>query len=143
MIENHVVNLELSKKLKELGINKKSLFYWIYEEKNEKWDIWFTDVHPDEDNPDNYISAYLATEIFEELPGNLYINEETVLGSHTAEYTLIRERIKGVISPYLNGVYYRNWDYIILGKFHNKEENECNALAKMIIYLIEKKLYLM
>lgn len=95
MIENHVVNLELSKRLKELGLNKPSLFYWIYDEKNEKWDLWFTDDSPDENNQYNYIAAYVATELLNELPENLYINQE---------------------------------------------ENKCDALAKMWIYLKENEL---
>lgn len=144
MIENHVVNLDLSKRLKDLGFYKTSLFYWVVDEKKDHFLVY------GKEPLDKYelalsiehiiYKAYVATELLEWLPEKLYIDEETVLGVDKKEYTLIRERIKGVISPYLNIVYYRNWDYIILGKLRNQEENECNALAKMLIYLIEKGL---
>jgi hypothetical protein len=131
-IESQVVNLELSKKLKELGVKQESLFYWsklsIQTEYrlelrqnifNQEW--IFADFS-------DYISSFTSSELFEiifqknnenlEETGYLEIIIEMVYRSGGDFYRLKNNLYEGLID----------------------ELNLCNALAKMIIHLIENKL---
>lgn len=64
MIEKHVTSPEISKKLKVLGFNKKSLFAWLYNIESEEYEAWY---YPgDEDGLSEVeCKAYLATELLE------------------------------------------------------------------------------
>lgn len=64
MLNEHVVSLELAKKLKEAGYPQESLFYW--------WDIkrdrLCSELPTGDYDKNNYISAPIASELLEELP---------------------------------------------------------------------------
>lgn len=79
MIESHVVNFELSRRLHELGVKKESIFYWrdndgfqdnesdfslVQGEKSAECAIWFC-------------SAYTASELLEMLPSILPGNRQS------------------------------------------------------------------
>lgn len=72
MNEHHVTSLELSKKLKEAGVEQKSEFYWmgivnIYGEIS--WEIHQRNDDIDFDwGAEKWLSAFLASELAEMLP---------------------------------------------------------------------------
>jgi hypothetical protein len=74
-IENHVVSLQTAKRMKSLGWDyKECLFVYDYDSRKDGYDIEFTatyDYHPTSEN----LPAPLATEIVEELPGNIVVDE--------------------------------------------------------------------
>ena len=122
MIENHVTNLELSKKLKALGFKQESEFYWqrqylsrpIYTvEKREKLEESDKKLN----TSSLRYSAYLATELGEWLP-----------------------------KFYRSGKHLYNKNQFVCEHRRQKEQQvqiantETNAIAKMLIYLAENKL---
>jgi len=76
-IEKQVASLELSKKLKELGVKQESLFWWV-ELKDDKWGIVFkTDIgfyfkngagYRYKDYGNTSFSAFTVAELGEMLP---------------------------------------------------------------------------
>lgn len=124
-IESHVTSLELSKRLKELGVKKESIFYWVKHGLNvvtceENWQLEIL-THNLRSIPDYYIPAYLASELGEILPlfSRAYnqLNIEKTDSGWNVEYSCSREFYKGFVEKYLT-----------------------NALAKMLIHLLENNL---
>jgi len=82
-LKDQVTNLELSIKLKDIGINQSSLFYWIKkkEEKDDAYGIIYVDQVEDvvEGNINDYdcYSAFIATELLEILPKDLDVDDHT------------------------------------------------------------------
>ena len=116
-IENQVVSLDLSKRLKELGFKQDSLFYWwSYEDDFEGSIKWKIDHKSRLFIDDNVISAYTVAELGEMLPA--YI-ETWKLGN------LSKDK--------------KGW-FACLDREDEKEivaETEADARAKMLIYLKE------
>ncbi len=115
-LSSQVTNLELSKKLKELGVKQGGLFSYIYykgmtcdgfELKQTGWKM----------EEQEFISAFTISELLELLPYWLDISK-----SHDKDY--------------MCRVFEKNTDT----NHHSFDENPCNALAKMLIHLIENKL---
>lgn len=48
-LEKHVCSLKLAKRLCELGIRQDTYFHWLYDEKNNSWDVCWTDYFDDEE----------------------------------------------------------------------------------------------
>ena len=131
-LENQVCSLEHAKRLEELGINKGSLF--VYEYYND--DCYSIKYYPDALIPNSLdklkiYSAFTVAELGEMLPDIITI-------PHTyAPYEL-------KIHKYAYGFYVgyhapeREEGYTVLYAFKNN--NESDARAKMLIYLIENKL---
>lgn len=136
MIEFQVTNLELSKRLKELGIKQQSLFFWE----------WFNDscygvkyfpytLVPGDANEFKIYSAFTASELSHYLPYSYQKNGT----SHYIE----------TMACILNGEYHTicesHWYEVkrdsiaICGDQFDGEGNEANARARMLIYLIENK----
>jgi len=114
--EQHVPSLELSKKLYELGVRKKSVFYWakLY---SDEYEI-VQDGELISDAPIDYYSvgkndypAYLASELGEMLP--LWCNIET----WDANFKY-------------HGYYKKEKSFF--------DDNVSNLIAKMLIWLIEQ-----
>ncbi len=136
-IEDQVCSLELAKRLKELNVKQKSLFFWVNPELtvdnvtqllNE--DERFIDHHPD-----LYFSAFTSVELSDILPGIL-----------KNEYYLTSERLS---EKHHYRTEYKHWN----GKdsfchpncfeytFPDTEaEKEADSRARMLIYLIENGL---
>ena len=124
--EDQVVSLELSKRLKELGVKQESYFFWVNPEltvdnvtqllnENER----FIDHHPD-----LYFSAFTVAELGELLPVN--INDHYFTSHRCAR--------EGWWVMYSTGVIE-----------HNKHEywakSEADARAKLLLGLIEQGIY--
>jgi len=142
-LENQVINLELSKRLKELGVKQESLWYWVEEGKWKEDRI--AGPYREKTNSGRFVlqrkdkfgtgwkhySAFTCAELGEMLP--TYLN----IGNITYILTINRWDNEN------------RWQISYLGGIANDEpafeENiddliEANARTKMLIYLKEKKL---
>lgn len=123
-IEQQVCNLELAKKLKELGVKQDSLFYYSIGPLDDSLQIGKLDHGWSE--PVENISAFTINELLEMLP----------------EFTGRELTIKRGNNYYL--VYYdKNSIGAITDNEHISDqidESLCNALAKMLCYLKENNL---
>jgi len=129
-LEQHVVSLELSKKLKELGIKQESQFYWVLSENlgNDNFYLW---DHKPTSTKQNW-SAYLATELLEILPYTVYWNDD-----EKGQFDNLKLRID-VSTGHVYSVYYTGMLWTTKGL--QIENSLPNALAKMLIYLKENNL---
>lgn len=113
-LEQQIISLELAKKLKELGIKQESLFYWSNYATGGKQNY---ELVPEEDiNPsfmEDYTSALTVAELFE-LTG-----KQTYLWKHPKDYVA---------------------EHFLTKDKQFTDVNSANALAKMLIYLLENKL---
>jgi len=128
-LESQVTSLELSKKLKELGVKQESLFYWercshfgvnnnfsiIYEPTHDLITYEFGDCHCIHSSHEYTYSAFTASELLELLP-------------------LFSGSIPNIIKTEKYTSSYFNQEI----KFN--DENLSNSLAKMLIHLTENKL---
>ena len=140
MIEKHCVSLELSKKLKELGVPQKSEFYWLRgaDPKEGIWTIVHKQIMEDViyDKRNLPTSAYLASELGEMLPNYInipYKNGKTKSPNH---FLVLK---KYPVDKHNWGIrYYRTSRSINIEK---RADTEADARAKMLIYLIENSLF--
>ena len=126
-MEKHVVNLELSKKLKELGVKQESEFYWIIGEDNGL--IYNKNLNGE---CSGIASAFLSSELGELFPGRLRLED--------ADYWFRTAKSKD--GDYFDVRYHRFSNINMHEKVLHWEqsETEANARAKMLIHLIETKL---
>jgi len=109
-IENHVVNLELSKRLKKLGVKQESEFWWVktqydgWKIQNQKGSAFLGNIMPS-------ISAFLSSELGDLFPKDYCIE--------------------------FNGDQWMCYKEIPRIEYGN---TEADARAKMLIYLIENKI---
>lgn len=116
-IENHVVSLDLSKRLKELGVPQISFFFH-----ETSYDVNHIRQYQEVKNnfhfhSDDYYSAYLATELGEWLP-------EWFDSGKISDGDFVCRFMEKHIDK----------------NHHSFAENETDARAKMLIYLIENKI---
>jgi hypothetical protein len=121
-IEDQVVSLELAQKMKELGFEQESLFYWWWDEYTEENDFIIEeyDALPTKyDYKAEKYSAYTVAELGEMLPMNCLCG---------FAYDINGKEFKVYINALLENERY----------FASK--TEADARAKMLIYLKENKL---
>ena len=125
-LEQQVVNLELSKKIEELGVKQESLFVWEYYNEN-CYGVRYRPyaVVPDFYNQYKLFSAFTASELLEMLPGSLMLQEKCT------RLFLCKSNNKFNVKYDTGYNEYYDWVW---------DENICNALAKMLIYLIEENI---
>jgi hypothetical protein len=126
MIEKNVVNLELSKKLHELGVKNKSVFYWgIGDYKSPD----LVEIAPYQNEElwtyDKMYPSYLASELMEILPS-------FILSRFAAHELNIKKLGDKFCFHYL-------YSGVQLGDSCS-DYNIANSAAKMLVYLIENKL---
>jgi hypothetical protein len=119
-LENQVCSLELAKRLKELGVKQDSLFCWTTD-----LDIEFlpTDIR----NDHVVIAAFTVAELGEMLPKEINGFFFTQIPTINNEWYLF----------YRHAFSTMNLDN---EEIYSDDENEANARAKMLIYLIENDL---
>ena len=140
-IESQVVNLELSKRLKELGVNRESQFIWICVIKTKFNFIKFRESF----EPDSEIfgafsyPSFNASELFEMLPACIDIQKEEPFNFY---WLHLQKRTASNIQYIMN---YRcdSFSPEVLQRvllIHNiYDENLCDCLAKLLIHLIENE----
>lgn len=114
-LENQVVSLELSKRLKELGVKQESLWYWGVHEvlgKSIGLNMNWGDYHATTNAVITY-SAFTVAELGEILPDGVYLFQKEYGGK---------------------SFFIREFD----GKGVWGGDTEANARAKILIHLIEK-----
>jgi len=133
-LEQQITNLELSKKLEELGVKQESLFYWgerPYGKNRKPWvpEIFGEDA-PFGEGVAKIASAFTVAELGTLLPKSIQIREEVFW---------LQIEPQGVQDGW--ACQYRNiaTKFGFVPKFF-EDKSMTNAMAKMLIYLIENKL---
>lgn len=124
-MEQHVTNLEISKKLKELGVKQESQFYWCYEWDDVESQQW---IEHNEAEDNIICSAFLASELGERLPSDIKTGN-----SHISYY---QDDRKGFTKWEISYTPERE-DRVIAVVSDNSLPN---AMGKMLIYLLESGL---
>lgn len=140
-LELQVTSLELSKRLKELGVKQESLFYWkeVMDKYNVKPDLVAHGFEKYEDKKGTYInnegdweekfySAFTVAELLEDLPAQLYREKRGA----QCPLTILKA------TPNFKGFYVEYYDLNT-----TDDGNLANALAKMLVYLLEQKLIIL
>lgn len=147
-LEQQVCSLELAKKLKDLSIKQKSLFYI-----NQDNQILFAPniFHENAVTLREYYSAFTVAELGNMLPKSIQIKtdkEEKEIFSNfrlVTERSLIIDEDKPTEFWSVNYIcdttnQFRNWIFDPLLTKAIYDKNEANVRAKMIIYLLENGL---
>lgn len=125
-LESQLVSLDLAKRLKELGVKQESLFCWSWYGSLKEHLLVYGEEHKGE------ISAFTVAELGEMLPKEL---TSKFFGKNVEfYYTQIPDNS---FTKWI--MFYRN----SMGSMNGcevEDENEANARAKMLIYLLENNL---
>lgn len=119
-LEDQVVNLELSKKLKELGVKQESLWYWVrthdcYGDGKDDYELCMTfqkEAWVESDMGKEFYSTFTCAELGEMIP----------------HFMSWRNKNEYVISVHAG-----------IGKLKIRAKTEADCRAKMLIYLKEHK----
>jgi hypothetical protein len=122
-LEDQVVSLELAKRLKELGANQESLFYWVKEDDPY---IWYNSNNYPIKTEKLYNAAYTVSELGLFLPHGLNKDGE--------DYYLFIMKLDNWHICYTR----ENGDKEPL--FWFKDDKEADARAKMLIHLLENNI---
>jgi len=122
-LEQQVCSLELAKRLKELGVKQDSVFFYIVD--SDDGYIGVRPINPTKNDGDSrkHFSAFTVAELGELLPTGI----QTYRTSRIPGYSC---RVFGPGKPKV---------WAALGH-RQRDTNEANARAKMLIYLLENKL---
>ena len=124
-LENQVCSLELAKRLQELGVKQESLFYWSYNFVGNKVKL-LKPAHGLKGYPHLYFQAYTVAELGAMLPHLIEHN------SYRLEFYKFQESYGCDYVHVQDGLAFCFAD--------NISENEADARAKMLIYLLENNL---
>ena len=130
LFSSHACSLELSKRLKELGVKQESLFYWISNLFMNKYFLSMEGGFSKEYHKDDFVSAFTASELGKMLPFEVVKNNEV---AHL-------QMIKTIDGKWAMAYIIRiDLPPLVWIKEEN-EENEANVRAKMVILLLENNL---
>jgi len=138
LLEKQVCSLQLSKRLRELGVKQESLFCYqaIKNSKHEIWPRKFNLNEFFEPSEDERMAAFTVGELGELLPKRIFITADNSKYPVTDNASLLLS--------YDQAIYPLYSDIFGLCKAihpqYEDNETEANARAKMIIYLIENGL---
>lgn len=125
---DQVVSLELSKRLKDIGIKQESLFYW-YSFDGLPWEVRYeneTCIH----KKSLLISAFTVAELGEFLPEKISPQTATGNDKYITYY-------KGQNNYHHCGLQNSKWS---ISPLFADEKNEANPRALMLIFLLQEKL---
>lgn len=148
-LEDQVVNLELAKKLKKLGVKQESLFYWINskerEEVGDRELCWINQqigqnnsITSGKEILSRIASAFTVAELFEELPKGFYLGKDSDGGYYCGCNIEFIEDINPEFCKKLDEKFY-GWLEDFAAE-ETEDENPADVLAKMLCYLIENNL---
>ncbi len=127
-LEDQVCDLEYAKKLRELGVEKESLFYWYKLNDDIDWQLVMHDKLYQIVKSNNVIPAYTVAELGALLPDCLYAHSASGI-----DRPIIMNKVDGIFSV---GILNSNRQCNPI--FADKKE--ANARVLMLIYLIENGL---
>lgn len=121
-LEHQVCNLELAKRLKDLGVKQESLFYWVQNLSSGKIGL-ITANAPADDHYDNYYSAFTVPELGEMLP--------PVLNTKRRKYE--------IFFSYWNNGWFAEYKIPSLetARISKNSWSEADARAKLLIEIIK------
>ena len=129
-LEQQVASLELSRKLKELGVEQESAFYWWWDfnYKNEPCNIDLRNHGPIlGKNENRACAAFTVAELGELLPEKISTGFDSLQIHKNGSWEV------------MYGLYGTTFEAEEFKPTHAEEdENLANALAKMLVYLIEQ-----
>lgn len=137
-LEQQVTSLEISKRLKELGVKQESLFYWSRVNYDKVlWEILrdggYISKIGEEEVP--HFSAFTVAELGEMLPCE--ITPPDVMGekqkTRNVQFDFWEEQVNDFYQ--IKRVY-----RVSVGSIQFKADTEADARGKMLIYLLENKL---
>lgn len=153
-IEAHVTSLSLSRKLKELGLNQQSLFYWVTNGCLPNGEDFYllkhypSGIESKDYDEDSFYSSFLASELGEMLPVyiqkhplyelSMFCEDEEWGVDEDDEPTVLREP-KRYYVDYKAHYVHDGCEYIETS-VTKWDASEANARAKMLIHLIENGL---
>ena len=118
-LNKQVTSLEISKRLKELGVKQESLWFWINLGKDfDKNDLIYMGELANGDTNDETLSAFTVAELGEMLPRELQLN--------------------GICDWFCHKEPDGKWR--IQYRYYVQSLQEADARGKMLIYLLENKL---
>lgn len=148
-LENQCCSLELAKLLKKLNVKQKSIFVWEYHDDKCYAIKYFPfSLVPDSSIRFEIYPAFTASELLELLPNSICINDGTPFDNFNLIISKFRSMEKNMSIQNNFKVNYE-CDTVSIETLHlpkrilNKsiyDPNLANALAKMLIYLIENGL---
>ncbi len=134
-ITDHVTSLELSKRLKELGVKQKSIFMWVEAD------------HPTEKSKDTEPHLSYQAEEYDNTPvtdGWTLTSWSSYLASELGEMLLVS--INGTMPEIIKGWNFGETEPKYCARYFDQDiipaadTNMANAIAKCIIHLIENDL---
>lgn len=131
-LENQVTSLELSKRLKELGVKQGSAFYWYFSIDDNKWKI--TDNELLKDERWEWCSSFTVAELGKMLPRSIEMKSSDI--GFRGVWLSIGKTID-------NDWYVMYSDPHPANKYRTFAENAettADSMAKMLIYLLENNL---
>lgn len=154
MLERILTSLEISRKLHALNVEQRSMFYWVRMPTADK-DIdgyalaYIMDIFAEKKTFKAIHSSFAASELLTMLPHHLISHEEEPFNSYRLHVTgSVIVKNPECIDPIRTHVVnyecdtYKGDALILDRKYLAKniwDENPADALAKMLIYLIENK----
>ena len=135
--EDQVCSLEPAKKLKELGVEQDSYWFWFKGHCNDKWSLEPTilakPVMRKGLESGKILHAFTVAELGEMLPTNCYTQRYL-----SKDHPVTKENKKRIKHMKANNWYCVRYDDNFDNLFGSP--TEANARAKMLIYLIENNL---
>jgi hypothetical protein len=123
-LKDQVCTLESAKRLRELGVEQESLFYWdcdlAFTEQQDMWTLSYGEIDAVKAGYATKVSAFTSSELGELLPGEI---------NNSSDLSSIKMQGGDWLVSYTNS---QTSEFM--------ELNEAEARAKMLIHLLENNL---
>ncbi len=152
IVSKHACSIELAKKLKELGMRQKSLWYWIYDTDSQWIELATRDLgvanQPCLEKDDYaWCSAFTSQELGVMLPSEFYwegdkkFNHLMIEDGTEYEVDLVIESSENIVGNKISYKYKMGQPTWTLHESGGEEYSEADARAEMVIWLIESELF--
>jgi hypothetical protein len=148
--ENEVCSLDLSRKLNELGLDIDSLFYYLNIDGEGKYYVYYNEDMPEDfEYEGDPISAFTIAELFYSLPNHLQLKGSEPFDNYRlfiTKFNSVDEHMKitnnFIVNYECDSTQIEGQEAWLRRKLTSNiyDPNLANALAKMLIYLIENGL---